>query len=198
MHNSIWRQFHAVSLPVSSLFPKTDKAGFGYRREARVTSRLPSLAPQSAYHQHWNPSNFPTTRMDVQRTPSPRRYNRPCPTWTTTICCSSSSVQHSTIIPSKLITRLSDLGINTFLWNWIPNKPQSVPQGCVLSPLLYSVFTYDCTPLHGSTFFKLADNTTVVCLINNELAYREEVQHLATGAPTITWSSTPRRPKSPF
>lgn len=46
MHNSIWRQFHAVSLPLSSLFPKTDKVGFGYRGEARATSCLPSLAQQ--------------------------------------------------------------------------------------------------------------------------------------------------------
>lgn len=30
MHNSIWRQFHAVSLPVSSLFLKTDKAWFSH------------------------------------------------------------------------------------------------------------------------------------------------------------------------
>lgn len=44
MHNSFWRQFHAVSLPVSSLFPKTDNVGFGYRGELGATSRLPSLA----------------------------------------------------------------------------------------------------------------------------------------------------------
>jgi len=108
----------------------------------------------------------------------------------------------NTIIPSKLITKLSDLGINASLCNWVldflTNRPQSVrlenhtsstlilntgvPQGCVLSPLLYSLFTYDCTPVHGSnTIVKFVDNTTVVGLISNndEMAYREEVQHLA-------------------
>ena len=108
----------------------------------------------------------------------------------------------NTVIPSKLITKLSHLGINTSLCNWIldflSNRPQSVrvenhtsstlilntgvPQGCVLSPLLYSLFTYDCTPVHGSnTIVKFADDTTVIGLIsdNDESAYREEVQHLA-------------------
>ena len=108
----------------------------------------------------------------------------------------------NTIIPSKLVTKLHHLGISTSLCNWIldflTNRPQSVrlanhtssiltlntgvPQGCVLSPLLYSLFTHDCVPVHGSnTIVKFADDTTVVGLIknNDESAYREEVQHLA-------------------
>jgi hypothetical protein len=55
------------------------------------------------------------------------------------------------------------------------------PQGCVLSPLLYSLFTPDCTARHDSkTIIKLADDTTVVGLItdNDETAYREEVRDL--------------------
>jgi hypothetical protein len=48
------------------------------------------------------------------------------------------------------------------------------PQGCMLSPLLYSLFTHDCMARHDSnTIIKFADDTTVVGLITNETAYRE-------------------------
>ena len=50
------------------------------------------------------------------------------------------------------------------------------PQGCVLSPLLYSLFTHDCMAMHTSnSIIKFAEDTTVVDLItnNNEKAYRE-------------------------
>ena len=56
------------------------------------------------------------------------------------------------------------------------------PQGCVLSPLLSSLFTHDCTARHDSyTIIKFADDTTVVGLINDndETSYREEVRDLA-------------------
>ncbi|KAK3564969.1 hypothetical protein QTP86_032016 [Hemibagrus guttatus] len=36
-----------------------------------------------------------------------------------------------------------------------------VPQVCILSPFLYSLFTHDCRPLYGSnSIIKLADDTT--------------------------------------
>ena len=47
------------------------------------------------------------------------------------------------------------------------------PQGCVLSPLLYFLFTHDCVARHDSnTIIKFPDD-------NNETAYREEVRDLA-------------------
>ena len=55
------------------------------------------------------------------------------------------------------------------------------PQGCVLSSLLYSLFTHDWTARHNSnTIIKFAGDTTVVGLItdNDETAYREEVRDL--------------------
>ena len=108
----------------------------------------------------------------------------------------------NTVIPSKLITKLEDLGISGPLCNWImdflTNRPQhvksghnlsttitlntGVPQGCVLSPFLYSLFTHDCRPMYGSnSIVKFADDTTVIGLItnNDESEYRAEVQHLA-------------------
>lgn len=108
----------------------------------------------------------------------------------------------NTVLPSKLVTKLTDLGITAPICNWLldflTNRPQhvwldnhcssiltmntGVPQGCVLSPFLYSLFTHDCRPEHGSnSIVKFADDTTVIGLIknNNESAYREEVDRLA-------------------
>ena len=55
------------------------------------------------------------------------------------------------------------------------------PQGCVLSPLLYSLFAPDCMAMHASnSIIKFADDTSEVGLItnNDETAYREEVRAL--------------------
>jgi hypothetical protein len=56
-----------------------------------------------------------------------------------------------------------------------------VPQGYVLSPHLYSLFTYDCMARHNSNTITFADDTTVVGLITDKdgTAYREEVRDLA-------------------
>ncbi|KAI5621838.1 gastrula zinc finger protein XlCGF28.1-like [Silurus asotus] len=107
----------------------------------------------------------------------------------------------NTIIPQHLIEKLNLLGLNTSLCNWIldflTERPQSVrignsisstttlstgaPQGCVFSPLLFTLLTYDCVAMHSSNYIiKFTDDTTVVGLIskNDESAYREKVQRL--------------------
>ena len=94
---------------------------------------------------------------------------------------------------------MGPLGLNTPLQNWIlvflTNRPQYVqrgnnrsdtitlntgsPQGCVLSPLLYTLMTHDCCAKYNTNhIIKYVDNTTVVGLIQDgeEKHYRQEVK----------------------
>uniref|UniRef100_A0AAR2JX07 Reverse transcriptase domain-containing protein n=1 Tax=Pygocentrus nattereri TaxID=42514 RepID=A0AAR2JX07_PYGNA len=107
----------------------------------------------------------------------------------------------NTMTPQTLITKLSSLGLSSSMCNWVldflTNRPQSVrihnissptitlstgsPQGYVLSPLLFTLLTYDCSPIHpGCHIVKFADDTAVVGCITNrdESNYRQEVEHL--------------------
>lgn len=97
----------------------------------------------------------------------------------------------NTVILSKLVTKLTDLGITAPICNclldFLTNRPQhlrlghhcsptltintGVPQGCVLSPFLYFLFTHDCRPEHGSNaIIKFADDTTVIGPIKEEVS----------------------------
>lgn len=110
-------------------------------------------------------------------------------------------IAFNTIVPSRLVTKLKDLGLNIQLCMWIfdflTGRPQVVwvgghtssilildsraPQGCVLSPLLYSLYAYDCIAIFNSnTTIKFADDTAVAGLItdNSEKTYLREVEDL--------------------
>ncbi len=101
----------------------------------------------------------------------------------------------NTIVPATLVAKLQTLGLNRSLCSWIldfltgrsqvvrmgnnTSSPLTLntgaPQGCVLSPLLYSLYTHDCTATHSSNVIvKFADDTMVIGLItdNDEMAYR--------------------------
>ncbi len=102
-------------------------------------------------------------------------------------------------ITIKLTVKLTGLGLNSSLCDWIKDfitcRPQvmkmgqftsnsitlniGAPHGCVLSPLLYSLYTHDCVSSHSSTsIVKFADDTVVLGLISNndETAYLDEVE----------------------
>ncbi len=120
------------------------------------------------------------------------------------------------IIPSLLQPKLTQLSVPTSFCQWInsflTDRQQLVrlgkytsstrtistgaPQGCVLSPLLFSLYTNDCTSKDPSVkLLKFTDDTTLICLIQygDESAYRQEVKELAVWCSLnnlTTWSST--------
>ncbi|KAK3564738.1 hypothetical protein QTP86_024866 [Hemibagrus guttatus] len=160
------------------------------------TQLPPSLDPlQFAYHPNRSTDNAYTTTLHLSLTNLDNKD-----TYVRMLLIDFSSA-FNTIIPQHLIEKLSLLGLNTSLCNWIleflKGRPQSVrirtsfsstrtlstgaPQGCVLSPLLFALLTHDCAAMHSSNHIvKFADDTTMVGLIskNDESVYREEKQCL--------------------
>ncbi len=92
----------------------------------------------------------------------------------------------NTIVPNRLLPKLTQLSMPTFISQWInsflTDRQQLVrlgtfssstrttstgaPQGCVLSPLLFSLYMNDCTSKDPSVkLLKFANNTTLIGLI---------------------------------
>ncbi len=108
----------------------------------------------------------------------------------------------NTIIPDTPQNKLKQLSVPTSICQWITSfltdRLQLVrlekfssstrmistgaPQGCVLSPLVFSLCMNDCTSKDPSVkLLKLADDTTLIGLIQDgdESAYIQEVKELA-------------------
>ena len=76
-----------------------------------------------------------------------------------------------------MVNREQRVKINGTLSDKITTKI-GVPQGCVLSPFLFSIYTSDCkTGNESCTIIKYADDTVVMGLVseNDEAPYRHEV-----------------------
>lgn len=100
-----------------------------------------------------------------------------------------SSSAFNTILPQQLVDRVQLLGVGTNTFNkvldFFTERNQTVkvssrtsttitvgtesPQGCVLSPVIFSLLTHDCAANHHHTncMIKFADDTTVVGLITS-------------------------------
>ncbi|KAK3516392.1 hypothetical protein QTP70_010484 [Hemibagrus guttatus] len=148
----------------------------------------PSLDPmQFAYHPNRSTDNAISTTLHLHLTHLDNKD-----TYVRMLFTDFSSA-FNTIIPQHLIEKLSLLGTNTSLCNWIldflTGRPQSVqirnsisittilstgdPQGYMLSPLL---FTHDCAAMHSSIhIIKLTDDTTIANNLSLNLEKTKEM-----------------------
>lgn len=129
----------------------------------------------------------------LQHLEAPRTYAR--------VLFIDYSSAFNTIIPHKLFNKLLHLNIHPSICHWIQDflldRPQLVringshstsltlntgaPQGCVLSPLLFTLFTNDCVSSDSSVkILKFSDDTTLIGLVSDgdESLYREEVRRM--------------------
>lgn len=128
--------------------------------------------------------------LDKGNTSSFKRYAR--------ILFVDFSSAFNTIQPHLMMTKLKNMKVNSnlILWinNFLTNRPQYVsfqgakssvvitntgaPQGCVLSPMLFTIYTSDCVCRDvNCRLFKYADDTVLVGRCgNDDTAYREEVE----------------------
>ncbi len=126
------------------------------------------------YLRIWIAINLPIGRIDLLMMRSQLHFTRPWhleqPDSYVRMLFIDFSSAFNTVIPHKLVCKLSDLGIDAALCAWImdflTNRPQNVkigdcisstiimntgmPQGCVLSPVLFTLFTHDCAVIHPS------------------------------------------------
>ncbi len=167
------------------------------RNSSETTSALCCLL-------HWIRYNLHTAVTVPQTMLLPSPCTLLSPTWKIRTpmwgCCSWIQFAFNTIVPATLVAKLQTLDWTDLCaagswtswqaevrWSeWATTHHLPWPQhwctaGCVLSPLLYSLYTHDCTATHSSNVIvKFADDTTVIGLItdNDETAYREEVSTL--------------------
>ena len=112
------------------------------------------------------------------------------------------SAAFNTIQPHLMIRKRIDLGVGKqfvmLVHSFLTNRSQYVnvsgvcssrvsisagaPQGCVLSPFLYTLYTNSCKSAYSNNhYFKYADDTALVGLLSDdETDYRNDIDHFVS------------------
>ena len=112
--------------------------------------------------------------------------------------CIDLSSAFNTIQRHLMIHKLQQLNISHIIHlihSFLSSRPQAVrigtaisdtlttntraPQGCVLSPFLYTLYTNDCTsPTDITTYYKYSDDTAILASLN-ESAFHQCISELS-------------------
>lgn len=151
-----------VSILKSEVNPELDPLQFAYRQGRSTDDAINSI-----------------THLTLKHLEDPKAYAR--------ILFIDFSSAFNSLQPHLLLQKMTQMNVNPFIIKWfysfLTNRTQNVrindsvseskcsstgaPQGCVSSPVLFTLYTNDCTnSLPGNLFFKFSDDTAILSLLH--------------------------------
>lgn len=111
------------------------------------------------------------------------------------------SSEFNTILPQTLLNKLKQMEVNPYIIRWyhafLIGRQQQVkvnstlsdiqvistgtPQGCVSSPLLFTLYTNDCRNQYTNNYIKFSDDTAILSLLTKDsdiAMYKSEIEEV--------------------
>ncbi|KAF7668512.1 hypothetical protein LDENG_00007020 [Lucifuga dentata] len=178
-------------IALTSVVIKCFERVIGNMLKSEVASNMDPL--QFAYRQGWSTDDaiISVTHLISKHLEDPKAYAR--------VLFADFSSAFNTLQPHLLIQKLNEMHVNTFIIKWfysfLTNRSQQVkvnssfsevkycstgvPQGCVSSPILFTLYTNDCRSTQPKNHvIKFSDHTIILSLLRSNdcpLVYYEEI-----------------------